>query len=399
MTITKRMSLKYTLTNIAFFSIWCCIIGFAYPYLSSRNFTAETIGISLGLSNLLSIFTQNIYTKFIAEIKSFTVKKAIILNMIIILVLLFLLNIISSYYLVLIIYALISTILYNTQPLIYSIVFEYINNGININFGFSRGIGSLSFAFSSLFIGYLGSKLGYKFPYAIIILAIIGTLFLLSIVYKYDNIEEKNEEITLLENKKSKSFLEIIREYKNFDKILIGIGCLFFAHMILNTYLLKIVYNITLDSNNANLYVGICLMIAAIVEFPTMAIIGKIYNKIDLKKLIIASSIFYIIKSTLTLIAPNIYVLYFAQLTQIGGYAILLPGLTFYISKCFSKEDNVAGQSYINSALTTGGILGNSIGGKIITSYGIKETLILATIMCIIGATIITVFINIKRAK
>ncbi|NYV28304.1 MFS transporter [Streptobacillus felis] len=382
------MTKKYTLMQVIYWAMFCSIYAFANSFLSSRGFSSTRIGFIIALSSFLSVLVQPFTAKLIDTFPKITVRKSLLTSMYIVVLNSFLISIIHNNLIVTIFFVILITGLLNAQTYMYTFIFQYINNGENVNFGIARGMGSAAFAIASLFYGNIGSKIGFEFiPLWAMSLSILVILVILSFKEVSDN--SKSNEVNVKDN-----FLMFFTKYRKFCLVLLGMVFIFFTHNILNTFMKNILESLGKGSKE----VGIGFMIAAIVELPAMFYIIKLNEKFGYSKLLKVSAIAFLVKIFITFFAVlthNIYLFYLAQITQFAGYAIYVPVAVYYTNDVMEEKDRVKGQAYMAVSGTIGSILGNLLGGRVIEAYSINILLLISLIVCFLGT--IVLFLNLER--
>ncbi|CAM3160862.1 MFS transporter [Streptobacillus felis] len=382
------MTKKYTLMQVIYWAMFCSIYAFANSFLSSRGFSSTRIGFIIALSSFLSVLVQPFTAKLIDTFPKITVRKSLLTSMYIVVLNSFLISIIHNNLIVTIFFVILITGLLNAQTYMYTFIFQYINNGENVNFGIARGMGSAAFAIASLFYGNIGSKIGFEFiPLWAMSLSILVILVILS--FKEVSNNSKSNEVNVKDN-----FLMFFTKYRKFCLVLLGMVFIFFTHNILNTFMKNILESLGKGSKE----VGIGFMIAAIVELPAMFYIIKLNEKFGYSKLLKVSAIAFLVKIFITFFAVlthNIYLFYLAQITQFAGYAIYVPVAVYYTNDVMEEKDRVKGQAYMAVSGTIGSILGNLLGGRIIEAYSINILLLISLIVCFLGT--IVLFLNLER--
>lgn len=387
----NKTNFKYIIMQCLFWLSYCGLYAFANSYLTERGFAPSYIGNILAISSLFSVFAQPFIAKLIENYKSITVRNSLMFSMFIIALSSFLISILTNKIMITIIYTILITSLLNAQTYMYTFIFEYINKGYDINFGLARGLGSISFALTSYFLGLIGSKIGFSFMP--ILAGIISIIVMLSI-YTFDKLED--DRVIKVDEKINKSIYYFFKKYRNFCYILIGLALVLMTHTLINNFALNILINMGKGSSE----MGIGFMIAAGVELPVMYSMVYLNKKMGYIKLFRIFVITFIVKVIITLIAyisSNIYIFYLAQLTQITGYALYLPTTIYYANDVMEPEDRVKGQAYVGVSAMIGAIIGSITGGYIIEKYSVLFMLYYAIIIGIIG--VIIVFINLKKDK
>lgn len=378
----KRMTIKFSLIQSLFWIIFCMLYAYANSYLSERGFSVSLIGAILAISSLFSIFLQPFFAKLVSKYKTITVKSILFYSFIAIFVFNLLFVFIDNNVLT-ILFTILTTILLSLQSFTYSLIFEYINRGYNINFGFTRGVGSISFALFSLAVGSMGAKFSFKYMPFVTCIFIIIFLCVLYSIESFNDVKEENID--------HNSVIKLLKKYAFLPLFTIGFTLIFVSHSFLNSFLLNIVENV--GGTNSN--VGICLMIAAVVEFPMMSLFPIISKKIRNDVLIKFSAIMFLAKMLMVYLSINLPMLYFAHALQFFAYAIYVPSSTYFVNENMENKDRVTGVGLLISATIIGGIIGNLIGGELIQRYSVNIGMLFALISTFIGV----IFILITKEK
>lgn len=381
------MYIKYIFIQILYWALSCSTYAFANSYFTYKGFSTSYVGNVLAISSLISVIIQPLMAKLIEKNKKFTVKKFIIQSLFIIAVSSIVIFSVNNKLLILIFYVLLVISLLNAQTYLYTFIFEYINSGYNINFGFARGIGSISFAITSLFLGRVGDKIGFSF---IPILAFVLSIILMALLLSFKDLENKIKASIKEEKNKKYEFIDFFKRNQNFTLVLIGIIFIMMTHSLINTFML----NITESMGKGSKEVGIGLMIAAMVELPVMYFIVYLNKKLGYVNLFRLFSISFVLKILITIISVltnSISLFYIAQFTQSSAYAIYLPATVYYTNDVINEDERVKGQAYMGITSIIGGILGNFLGGIIIEKSSVIAMLYFTFFIGLIGMFIILI--------
>lgn len=384
------MYIKYIFIQIFYWALSCSTYAFANSYLSAKGFSISDIGNVLAVSSLISVVIQPLVARVIEENEKFTVKRFIMYSLFLIALSSIGIFTINIRILILIFYVILVTSLLNAQTYLYTFIFEYINSGYNINFGFARGIGSISFALTSFFLGRIGDEIGFSF---IPIFAFVLSIILILILLSFKNLENKiKENIENVKNKREGT-IDFFKKNQNFTLVLLGIIFIMMTHSLINTFML----NITESIGKGSKEVGVGLMIAAMVELPIMYFIVYLNKKLGYVNLFRIFSISFVIKILITIISVltnSISLFYIAQFTQSSAYAIYLPATVYYTNDIINEDERVKGQAYMGITSIIGGILGNFLGGIII-----EKSSVILMLYFTFGVGLIGMFIILLAAQ
>ncbi|MCR5226731.1 MAG: MFS transporter [Eubacterium sp.] len=388
-------TIRYTLINVTYFVAFCTIHALAALYLLDRGFTNTEVGILLAVANILSAVSQPIVAGIIDKPGPLTNRRFILISVSIIAigsVLLMLFDDIKA--LVFIVYVIIYMVQFTYQPVMTALCFEYQKAGYNIYYGLARGLGSASFAVTSAFVGGAVAKKGVGL---LLIINVISMVLSAIIVFTFKMSDKKSDSAASDSEKKTEdgkkdsvdevahnNLFDFIRTYPSFSLFLLGTICFFFAHNMINDFMIQIIRSL----GGGEKELGYSNFLQAILELPVMAMIGIILKKISSNKLLIISGIAFFIKILILVFATNMGGMYLSQSFQLFAYAVFIPAAAYYVSSNMSELDQVKGQAFVTSAITIGGVFSNLISGVILDNLGIKEMLIVGSVTALVGVLI-----------
>ena len=381
-----QWTVRYTFLNVAYFAAFCTVHAYAAVYLLSKGFSNTEVGVLLAVANVTSAILQPIIADIIDRPGPLTNRRFIMISVMIILVGSIVLKLAPfSKAVIFIVYALIYMIQFAYQPVMTALCFEYQKAGCDIMYGLARGLGSASFAFTSMFIGGIVEENGVAILLWVNIVTMIISL-LIAFTFKKPQGDSNKAvaEATADSKKKSSNLATFIRDYPAFVVFLSATICFFFAHNMINDFMIKIINN--LGGNETEL--GFANFLQAILELPVMALIAIVLKKISAERLLMISGVAFFVKILLLVFAKGMPMMYISQSVQIFAYAVFIPAGAYYVSKTMDEQDQVKGQAFITSAITIGGVFSNLISGVILDHFGILTMLITGSAVCAVGVVI-----------
>lgn len=381
-----QWTVRYTFLNVAYFAAFCTVHAYAAVYLLSKGFSNTEVGVLLAVANVTSAILQPIIADIIDRPGPLTNRRFIMISVMIILVgSLVLMLAPSNKAIIFFIFALIYMIQFAYQPVMTALCFEYQKAGYDIMYGLARGLGSASFAFTSMFIGGIVEENGVAILLWVNIVTMIISL-LIAFTFKKPQGDSNKAvaEATADSKKKSSNLATFIRDYPAFVVFLSATICFFFAHNMINDFMIKIINN--LGGNETEL--GFANFLQAILELPVMALIAIVLKKISAERLLMISGVAFFVKILLLVFAKGMPMMYVSQSVQIFAYAVFIPAGAYYVSKTMDEQDQVKGQAFITSAITIGGVFSNLISGVILDHFGILTMLITGSAVCAVGVVI-----------
>ena len=383
-------TIRYTLLNAAYFVAFCTVHAYAAVYLLANGFTNTEVGILLALANILSAVFQPLIAGVIDRPGPLTNRRFILISVAVIFagsLALWLLP--CGKAAIFIIYAIIYMIQFAYQPVMTALCFEYQKAGCDIYYGLARGLGSASFAVTAAIIGGIVERNGETvLLYVNIVTMLISALLIITFVLP--NSEKASATDTAVITTESaegaihNSLSSFAKAYPAFMVFLIGTICFYFAHNMINDFMIQIIRNL----GGGETELGYANFLQAILELPVMALIGFVLKKISSDKLLIISGFAFFVKILILVFTVNMAMMYVSQSCQLFAYAVFIPAAAYYVNSTMSEYDQVKGQAYVTSAITIGGVFSNLISGVILDHAGIKTMLITGTVVCAIGVVI-----------
>ncbi len=391
-------TLRYTLLNATYFIAFCTIHAYAAVYLLANGFSNTEVGVLLAVANIISAVFQPFIAGVIDRPGPLTNRRFILISVMIILVgSLILWAVPCGKIAVFIIYALIYMIQFAYQPVMTALCFEYQKAGCNIFYGLARGLGSANFAVTAAIIGGLVERNGVT----LLLIVNIATMLISAILiftFRIPSIEKQTEidagkdvgsdTAGLIHN----SLSSFAHAYPAFMLFLIATICFFFAHNMINDFMIQIIRSL----GGGETELGYANFLQAILELPVMALIGIVLKKISSDRLLIISGIAFFIKILILVFTVNMAMMYLSQSFQLFAYAVFIPAAAYYVTGHMSEYDQVKGQAYVTSAITIGGVFSNLISGVILDNIGIKAMLITGSAVCAVGVIIIFIAFGIR---
>lgn len=391
-----RLNVNFGAIQGFYWMAYSSMSGFASVFLLSVNFDNTQIGIVLALANIFAVILQPFVATIADSSKKVTLKQLVMLIGFIDLSLAAVLLFIPDVFLVLaVLFILVLTAFYIIQPLISGLIFEFVNRGVSVNFGLTRGVGSVSYAVISYILGIMVERLGPScLPYVSVIIIL---LFNVCVIVLTDSrkVAIKQESRQSKKQEHPASSLTFMRENKMFMGYLVGVLFLFAYHNMYNNYMIHIVNRV----GGSSTQMGTTIFIAAILELPVMGISTYLLRKFPVQKLMAFSVIFFFIKALAGFFASSMGMIYATQMLQMPSYAVYIPVSVYYVNVIMKESDRVKGQAYTTSAMTGGAVIGSLLGGTCLDLSGVSAMLMACIICSAVGMVLIIGFTRQKGVQ
>ena len=369
--------IKYYTTMGLYWSVIAACVSFLNVFLTGRGLGTAEIGFLTAVGNGLAAIFQPIVSKVCSRSNKNERDFLVLISMLAMTLVIMALERKAGLSMKIEIVAAIALVLV-MQPLLNSLGYFYIARSVEINYGVSRGIGSITFAVTSFVLGIL-SEINKDLS-MVMAAVLLGALILSLLAQKPIS---GNNVVTVFDGRAQKQKIQ----NSKFVIFLLAVGMLFTFYNVTNVYLLQIAKRIGGDAKT----VGTAFAVAALFEFPIMFMFNRLKEKFKSRSMLIFSGIFFLLKGILTYIATSSSTLIAIQVTQLFGFALFTPCSVDFINDIMSDEKKITGQGFLASAITMGGVIGSVAGGVLIESTGVLNTLIISNIICLIAILLIVI--------
>lgn len=371
---SKRISQAYSLLQGLYWMSYGVFYSFTAVFLLDRDFSDGQVGAVVALSCVFSALFQPHMAAAADRSTRFTIRSLMTLLILVTMVpaaALFFVT--GSKIFSAVCYVALLLLHLSFQPLLSALAMHLINCGCQINFGTARGIGSISYALLTFFLGSLTVLLSTR------CLPVIGILIygaILVLLRFFPDLRGRGGSVV-----SSAGTMEILRHHPKFAALISGIVLVFFSHSTINTYLIQIMER----SGHGNGEMGRVLAFTAMLEFIVMVLFARISKGRDYGGILKFSAVFFVIKGAVTAVAYTLPLIYGSFTLQIFAFALFTPASVYYADKVLDSGDKVKGQALVTMAITAGTILGSFVSGFLIELWGITPALWFSTAFCFFG--------------
>ena len=259
---------------------------------------------------------------------------------------------------------------------------QQIRAGKRVDFGLARGVGSVCFGVGAKAATPLIAWLGMD---AVALMGAVTAAGVLLATALFPSTAETS--LTAEQAERPDGAAEFFRKNRRFAVLLFGIVLLYIGHNVLSNCMFRIAQLKlgSADQNAATAVQGTALMIAAVVELPTMFLFTKVVRRVRCDILLLISCVFMTLRLALTLLLPGAWGLYLVQLTQLPGFALFAVSTVYYVGSVVEKRNVVKGQTYLAAANTFGCLLAYVLGGALIDAVGVQNMLLTCTAISVAG--------------
>lgn len=372
----RRISICYALVQGAIWGAYGFLFSFANRYLLARGLSSLRIGLILGIATGISFLLQPLLTALSDRSRFFSCRRILFLCAGLMTLSAAALLFRMSTPVIVVLYAFATVCLQALPAFANALGMNAIRNGKTLNFGLSRGIGSVLFGVAAQVAVPLIDRFGLgTVPFCS---AVLGILLMAAVMF-FPELETRAEEPA----EQPTPVLAFFRANGRFALLLVGVVLLYIGHNALSNCM----YQIAVYKGDGNAQ-GTALLIAAFVELPTMFLFTKLLKLARCERWLCLSCVFFTLRLVLTLLLPGVFGLYAAQLAQMFGFALFAVSSVYYVGMVIDKRDVVKGQTYLAVANTLGCLIAHFLGGALIDGVGVGMALAIFTALSILGGVI-----------
>ncbi len=289
----------------------------------------------------------------------------------------------KSYYMILIFNIIFIMFYCSLQPLFTTITLENIKNNC-LNFGKVRLMGTIGYCFASITIPLINyDKALFIVMFVILILMII----LFTIILKTDEINKDIKE------KRDFSLKELFGD-KIILKLIIFV-CI--INITLGVYFNFFGIYFTEELGYSKKMYGVICAIATLSEIPFLIFSNKIFNRFNIKIILISSAIITSIRWVLCGLFTGQVSLLLIQLLHGMGFIVLMTSINVYITNNCEKKYVATLQSlFFISTLVFSKVVGSVVGGILPNIISFKSVFFINVFICLIAIIYIAFFVKNK---
>lgn len=386
----KNVTIYYGLIMATYSIGYVTLSAFSSLFLLNLGLSNRAVGILLAVASLVSVLLQPGVGAVIDRNPKISSKQILLIMALLITFLgIFIITFSGNNTVITVfLYGICVMLLMLGQPFLNALGMDAINYGYPINFGVGRSMGSLGYAFGSAAFGRISVMFGAKsvpIAFSIAFLVLCICLYFYPVKCNEDN--KNSTDSKKIENENPFLFLN---RYKRVGIMLFGLMFIYFSHVLINTFSLQIV----ISKNGTSSNMGTAAAIAAICELVTMLIFHIYLRHFKLHNLLRVSAVFFVLKIFLSFLAPNMFVFYLVQGTQMFGWGIMSIGIIYYVNSLVGEHDKARGQAFAGMSYTLSSVLGTLLGGNIIDMFGVNMMLVIGSILATVGTIIVWITVQ-----
>lgn len=368
----KKLYFDYILMQLLYFVLMGVLVSYGSYALMQLGYSASLTGIIMALGSLLSAVLQPIAASVCDNSKRFSLFNVCIFISIICVLLSTVTFVQKSASLIMTLSFIgISGVFTVLEPLINTVPAILKNNGIVVNYGVGRAVGSLGYALANAALGVLTGI----YPYHIVFLcAIIASVLLLII-----NTKANRDFLTIPKKvdsseKEKISYSQFLKRHKSFAILMVCTTGIYLGFTMSDNMMILVVNNA--GGNSSDL--GMIMAFKACLEVPVIFFYDRLEKLASPEKLLKIAAISFVLKGGLLCLAKSIPMIYVAQLFQLSSLSLEIPAMVAYITKIMDKKEAVRGQALYIMGVTVASVLSSLISGTIADLFSTSVMLLVA---------------------
>lgn len=375
----RNLTVRYALVQLFIWAEYGFLFSYANQYLTERlHLTDTAAGLVLGIATGLSFLLQPPLTVLAERTDA---RRVLLLSAVCSAAFAFAALLPLGTAATVILFALSCVALQIMPSFANALGMAGIRSGRTINFGLARGIGSTCFGLAARaaapLIGWMGRQ-AIPLSGALMALGVAVAALLFPTVERCGTAEAAQA---------PDRAAVFFRKNRRFAVLLAGIVLLYIGHNVLSNCMFRIAQSKLPDGavDAATDLQGTALLIAALVELPTMFLFTRMLRWARCDLWLVISSVFMTLRLLLTLVLPDALGLCLAQLTQLSGFALIAVSSVYYVGTVIERRNVVKGQTYLGAANTLGCLLAYILGGVLIDAIGVSEMLGVCLALSVVG--------------
>ncbi|MGE9970490.1 MFS transporter [Candidatus Pseudoscillospira sp. SGI.172] len=357
---TRRLDFHYIALQSGFWAMFAAICGYQAALLQGRGFTNSQIGVLIAVRCLAGIVLQPLLGGWADRHPNVPLKAIVNLSLLLSLVVSLAFTLLPGmgFLPTAVVFVVLGGFEISSYPLMDAMAIQFIRAGIPIRYSLGRGIGSLAYAVTCIFLGMTVKRLGVES----VLLIHAGLMVLEIALVQSFPVCALSPETAPAEGAAPHSILEILRSNPRFSFMLLAILFSITALLPLSNFLI----NILQAKGGGAEQLGLALFLMAASELPGSIIFARLQRRgAGSDRLLVLSLFFSAVKALALFLAPSVGFILLAQPLQMLGYGVFTPASVYFVSESVPPADEVRGQTLMMVASNgLGGVLGSLLAGS-----------------------------------
>lgn len=295
----RRLDWHYMAMQIGFWAMFASIVGYQTALLLDRGFSNGEAGLMTSVRCLAGIVCQPLLGGFADRHPEFPLKRIVSLSM------LLSLGVSVWYWLApgmglgetALVWAVIGGLEVSSYPLMDAMAIQFINDGVPIRYSLGRGLGSLAYALTCVFLGFQVGRSGVESTLLTHVVLVAAEIALVATYPPYRGRPRARD----AEGPKPQSALALLRSNPSFTLMLAGVLLSLTAVLPLSNFLV----NIVTSRGGTDADLGLAMFVMGAFELPTAFLFPKLLRRFGSGRLLLISAVFGTLKAVALLCTFN----------------------------------------------------------------------------------------------
>lgn len=384
---SRELNIKYSFVQAGYWMGVCVAFSFSAVMLQARGFSNAELGRIMATGNICGFILSQLLGERLDRSKRLTVYHVLWTMHLLQFVLLAAFALIPGHGAVIsaifIPYVALEVCINPVNTQLYNLI-EL--RGIHINYGLTRGIGSMSYAIISAILGTAAGIFGAAaLPIAGLALIIFRCTALLCIQLRLNRSDLVMEKPIRAPNQEdSRSLASFLRYNPRFCGLLLGIALIFSGHNMVTNFMINVVRSV--GGNETGM--GWLNAFMASTEIPMMFLYDRLTRRVKCSATVRFAAIVFVVKAASFAFAQSMLGLYGACMLQALSYALLIPASVRYVNLYIAPADCAKGQALIAGMTSLGSIFASFFGGMLYDLTSVRTTLLVGLFVAASGAVL-----------
>ena len=388
----RRIEVLYAFVQGSYQAAYCVFSGYTAVYLAYKGLTDSQISITSSLVGIVAVVIQLLLASYCDAHLSVPLKRVIsCLNVVSIIAVTLLQFIPLPIAFLIILFIITKASCDSIGVFLNSNIVQFVNSGVNVNYGWPRGIGSITYAVAALVMGWLSERYhGEILVYCFMALSLLSLVFILIFPKPNISVNKKEKKVRM------PSYLSIVRHNPTLIFFLLAIILIFMGSIPSGLFLIRFVQS----AGGTEAELGTCLFIKAGVEFPALFAAGWLRKKFSFRQLTVVAQSSSLLQPAIllaSLFIKQMWIIYAAMVMAIIPSGLGLYAFVGYVNEIAADGERVRIQSLVGFAQMLGVVIGGAYAGSLLDCFGLEIMTLVSIGIIAIGVSCSIISYNLHK--
>ena len=386
----RRINIQYAMVQGFYWIGYCGIFTYTAVYLQSRGYSNAQLGLVMASGCVMGFLLPQLLANWIDRVEQITVFRCLWALLLAETGLVLTLRSLPGHSLtVSVLYSVLLGLEVTINPMNTQMSTDLEHRFGRINYGMARGTGSVAFTPVTMMMGRLIEKHGTGLlPNVDLICIGIQALVLLSVCLSMRRAGPGENGTAVVRKKEGSTAIRFVQENRRFFVLMLGTMLLFFAHNLVNNYMINVVRHAGGDTSDMGLLSGF----TAFMEMPMMFLYDWLTRRVRCSSTVRVASVVFAIKAAAIALARSMTALFAASVLQMFSFAMLTPAMVRYVNLYIPEKDSAKGQAISFGMVTLGNVFASLLGGVLFDHFTVPQTMMTGAASALLGAVICQIF-------